>query len=700
MREIKESKMYRFIRIQVLLICFALMFSAMPAVTKPIAKPKAKPKKVEQPAIPAIPQADILAEYDGGMITKKDLESKISKLPAQAQGRFKTVEGQIQILDIMTVEDIFYRKARDMNLLKDSTVLEKIDASRKQVLVQEYYKRKITNQVNLTDNDKQAYYEQNLQDFYVQPYITVLYIQPADEASAKKAIIELNKGVPFETVSNKYSINTYAKGINGMIKNIRLNGYIPGVGNDDQLDAIIEKASVDTLHYLGPQQTSTGWSIIKVMEKIEGRQRPYNECITEVEQRLKPKKEAELLNQIIDKQKLAYKVVIDSVTLMKVNLREPQNNKDLEPVVVVSSTDASLAMTVKQLLDKFNKMSPQEQMMNIKGGGALNMVNQELTRSLMYLDASKDKSYDEYLANNEDYKQSERYYILQEAYKRLVVDVLTTTPEELRQYYDTHLDTYTTPAARKIQAVWCKDEKTAKTAYKKFVSAAKKNKSKAIADVVKKYSVKPQQEIIDNLYNNGVVTGIGPDQNLADLIWNTKVGSVSPITKTVKGDIIFFRVLEERPPVVTSYTEAEPRIQVQLKKEKERIQMESVKGQLFTQYNLKKYPEKLEIKLSADELFDMADSSARQRKYKDATIYYDQIIKFYPNGTDDYKASFMKAFLVTEEMGNKDQGLQLFKEFLRKFPTGELNESAQYMIDELEGKHTEFEELEMEAEED
>jgi tetratricopeptide (TPR) repeat protein len=290
--------------------------------------------------------------------------------------------------------------------------------------------------------------------------------------------------------------------------------------------------------------------------------------------------------------------------------------------------------------------------------------------------------------------QSKRYYVLQEAYKRLVLDQVNVTPEAKRDFYNSRLQEYTTPSARKVTAVWVKDDKTAAKARKEMIKAVKKNNEKAIAKVLDKYNLKPQQASLDNNYQNGIVTSVGADQKLSDVIWNTPVGTVSPVTRTVRNDIVFFHIVEERPPFTKSYTEVEPRITNQIRQELATARMEEVKDQLFTEYNLKKYPEKLEIKLSADELFEMADNSARQRKFRDATVFYDQIIRFYPNGTDDYKASFMKAFLVAEEMGNKDMGLELFRDFLKKYPAGELNESAQYMIDELEGKNPQFEDIE------
>jgi len=116
--------------------------------------------------------------------------------------------------------------------------------------------------------------------------------------------------------------------------------------------------------------------------------------------------------------------------------------------------------------------------------------------------------------------------------------------------------------------------------------------------------------------------------------------------------------------------------------------------ELNVEYDIKKYPERIQLNLSADELFTHADNAARSRNYKDAVIFYDQIIKNYANGVDDYKASFMKAFLVAEEMQDKDLALQLFRSFLAKYPEGDLHESARFMIDSLEGNIEGFEDFE------
>ncbi len=678
--------MCRYKYIALILTCLALVTTPVFAVKKKSSSTPPKKQEAKAPEI-KIPPEDILIEYQGGMVTKQDLENRISKLPPQVQSRYKTIEGQTTLLNGLAQEEVFYQKARDLNLPTDPGILEKTENLKKQFLVQEYYKRNITGKVELTETDKQAWFEQHKAEFYVQPYITILYIQPEDEAQAAKALKDLNRGKPFKQVSDTYSIHTYAKSLDGKIKNIRLNGNLPGIGNDPELEELIRNSPVDTLAFLGPQKTSTGWSIIQILEKIEGRQRSYLECEAEVDQRLRPQKENEFFNQRMEQLVRDYKVVIDSTLLTRINLREPEKNKDLEELFVATAPEQSLSLTVKQLLERLNKMSPQEQTMYTKSGGASEILRNELNRNLMTLDASRDKAYDEYLAQNDDYRQNQRVIVLQEAYRRLVVETVEVTPDDMRAYYDTHPELFTTPASRKITAVWCKDAKTARKAQKKYAAAARKNNLKAMEAVITKYSLKPDQKSLDNIYKNGIIPGIGPDQQLNDLVWNTPLGAVSPVTQSVKKDVLFFHVLEEKPATVKSYTEVEPRLQSQLKREKEKIRLEEVTEELYTQYSLKKYPEKLQLKLSPEELFNLADDSARQRKFRDAIVYYDQIIKFYPDGKNDSKALFMKAFLTSEEIGDKEAGLLLFKEFLKNFPDDELLDSAQYMVDELEGKN-------------
>ena len=630
-------------------------------------------------------ETDVLAEFDGGVITRADLEKRISMLPPNVQGRYKTMEGQKQVLDAIAMEEVFAAKAMQLKLNEDPEVLSNIEAAKKQYLIQEFYKRNITDLAVVTEEDKRSYYEENKKFFYVNPNITVNLIQLPDEETALQAIKELRSGKSFEEVSNLYNINNYIKSLKGVVKNIRLNGNIPGIGSDYELEDLIAKAQPDTTAILGPYKTTTGWYVFRVIDHQPGYQKTYEEVYSELEQRVKPVVETRLLNNLMTELKTKYAVVVDSTLVNQIDLRNPAKNKDIEEQILVNASIPELTITVKSLLDSFSKVSPQEQLFFTKGGGAKQFLEQELIRNLLYLEA-KNQNYEEYLKDNEDYQQMKRYYMLQKAYKMLVVDSVKIDSEDTRNYYDAHIQDFTNPAYRTIRVLWFNDEEAAESARKKYTLYIAFNDTIRINNLIETKSTKPKLSILDHIYNNGIITGIGPDKDFCDMVWNNPVGYISPVFKTARGDIVFFEILSETPPQVKSFTEVEPSIYNILRRERQMAQQEKVTQQLYEEFHMVLHPERITLQVNADELFKMADDAAKSRNFNDAIAIYDQIIQHFPNGSDDYRASFMKAFVIAEELKDKERALQLFKDFLKKYPQGDLNESAQFMIDSLEGK--------------
>jgi len=303
----------------------------------------------------------------------------------------------------------------------------------------------------------------------------------------------------------------------------------------------------------------------------------------------------------------------------------------------------------------------------------------------MYLEA-KANGYEKYFSENEDYLQAKRSYVLRRAFEKLVSDTIEITDEEIAERYEREKERFSTPAYRTIEVLFFDNKKDANTAWKKYSKAYKKHNEQKMQEIIKKYSLKPENAILDHQYNNGIITGIGQDAEFSSQIWNNPVGYLSPVFTSARGDIVFFRTLKETPSSYKSKEGTETQLRRMIKSEKEKAKMEEVTEDLFVEFNMKKYPERITLTMTAEELFNYADNAARQRNFKDAIMYYDQIINNYKNNSDDYKASFMKAFLIAEEMKQKDLALQLFKEFLQKYPTGDLNDSAQFMIDSLEGR--------------
>lgn len=632
-----------------------------------------------------INQEDILAEFDGGTITRKDLDDRISRLPQNQQARYRTMDGQTQVLDALIMEEMFMAKSAKLGLDKDPEILQKIAEGERQFFIQEFYKRNVSDLVIVTEADKLRYYEDNKQAYFEFPNLTIEYIQAADEDSALAAIAKLKAGASFADVSDEYNINSYAKGLKGLIKNVRLNGNVPGVGNDIELEKLISDSEVSQTDVYGPYKTNTGWHLFRTLNHRPGRYKTYEEVQSELDLRARPGVESRLMEDLKLRLKEKFEVEVETSRLSEIDLNNRENNSEIMDVNLIRSNNPNLNINVGLLLDRYAQLSPQEQMFYRKDpDAAQNLLDQELARALLHAEAVE-QDYGRYVHQMPEYEQMRRFYILSKAFRQLVVDTIEVSSEENRAFYDENIESYTTPANRKIEVLWFNDAKVAEKALSEYKLYLKFKNRKRIDKLIQEKSIRPQVSTLDNIYNNGIITGIGPDEHFCNMIWENPIGFISPVFTSTRGDILFFRTLDEAPAKAQNFTEVEPRIYGILKNQKQASRQEEVTKELMQEFNLKHYPERITLSLTAEELFNIADNAARQRNFAAAISYYDQIITHYANGSDDYRASFMKAFLVAEEVKDEAGAIELFKSFLRKYPQGELNESAQFMIDSLEG---------------
>jgi len=96
----------------------------------------------------------------------------------------------------------------------------------------------------------------------------------------------------------------------------------------------------------------------------------------------------------------------------------------------VRSSEPSLQITVKQILDDFDKVPPQEQVFVMKSGGVYQIIDQDIIQNILYIE-SKAKGYEKYFDSNPDYLQTKRTIILRTAYEQLVVNTIQVSDQEI-----------------------------------------------------------------------------------------------------------------------------------------------------------------------------------------------------------------------------------------------------------------------------
>ncbi len=627
---------------------------------------------------------EVLAEYDGGKITTQDLNDKLEKIPPMQRDRYKTIDGKKQVLDVICTERMYYQEGLSLGKETDPTVLDQIDQQTRPVIIRSYRANEFKKDLDISDKDKRDFYDENREKMFKEkPNYSILYIQVEDWDKANEAKKMFDDGKDFVDVMNQYSVNKYSREHAGRIDRIRNTGYIQGIGRDAVLDSLIANAPLNQL--MGPDSTETGIHFFTVTDYQPAHYKEYDEVEQQIEDRLRPIKESELYMKETEKLFNEFNIVIDNEMIQSVNINDDSLAADVLQKKVVTSSTPEFEITVQDLIDMQNEISAEQRAQFQSPETRVSIVKKNLEDRVFFFDAKR-KGYMESDDVKETLDQIRYAGILRAAYDEKVVKAVNIADEDILKAYEDEKDNYAVKPTRKIRAFHFETEKQAKKAMKKAKKYAKKDQIDKLNELVQESSLLTRNDgIIDNIRDNNIIPNIGKDDQYSGLVWSTAVGEFSEIFESEKGEFVFFQVLEETPLTYKDFETVKSTISANLYRTKVREKFETVTKELEEKYHLVKHEEKLDMSLSAEELFNLAEDAQKRKRYNDAVTYYDQIIKVYKNGDDDYKATFMKAFLYSEELKDNEKAKELFQSVMNDFPQGDLHESAEFMIKSLDG---------------
>ncbi len=426
------------------------------------------------------------------------------------------------------------------------------------------------------------------------------------------------------------------------------------------------------------------------------KERTFEEAEKLIESRLKPEKEKEFIEA--KKQELfkKFNVEINHDVLETINIAAPDSNEVIINEKIISSSNPAIERTVGDLIAHIDILPERTQMALYSVEGLTNYVDELANADAFYVEAL-DKGFDKNPAVITIITQIKRNMALRTIYNALVVDAIDTSEEAVQKFYDENMDQFSTLAHRKIQTFGFDTKKTATKMRKKVKKLIKKQKDEEINALIAENSVyKAKDGVLDHVYDNGIIPGIGKDEVYCDMVWAIEPGQLSDVFQNSKEKFVFLRILEDVVATATPFEEVKAKVEQNLMRTLSKEKFESVKQELEIKYALNKYPDKMVVTLSAEEYFNKAEAAQKRRRFTDAIFYYDEVIKHYKNDKDDYKAMFMKGFLFAEELKDTEKAIAIFEEFLTLYPEGDLSESAQYMLSSLKNNEDMIESIEFE----
>jgi len=414
--------------------------------------------------------------------------------------------------------------------------------------------------------------------------------------------------------------------------------------------------------------------------------RTFEESELEIEQRLKPQKERELIDSKREELFVLYEIELNNESIEAFNLTDIDSNLENQEQILIGSNNQDIVLTVGDFVANFEFL-PQKNKSALSTTEKLKgLLRNQAELEVFFLQAVE-MGLDKDPFVKKTIEQIHRNLMLRTVYNLIVIDPIDLSDEAVEKFYNENIGQFSTNPYRQIQTFGFETEDIAKKMRKKIKKLIKKKNEEEIKKLIAENSSYPAKDgVLNHVYNNGVIPGIGKDEVYSEMVWKTKPKKLSKIFKNSKDIFVFFRILKDIQAVATPFDSIKVKVNSQMMKDLSRKNFEETTLKLETNYNLKKFPERMIVILSAEEYFNKAESAQKRRKFEDAIFYYNQVIKNYENNEDDYKATFMKGFLYAEELDDKEQAISCFNDVLTKFPEGELHESANFMIAELEGK--------------
>jgi peptidyl-prolyl cis-trans isomerase C len=142
-----------------------------------------------------------LAKIDGYVISDTDFKKTIMITPERQ--RPKTMKDRENLLNKMVDEELLLREAQKMNLYNDEDYKFKVEAYKRELLMNLYLDQFLKE--NNTEENQRKYYEENKEKYAKKEMVRISVISVGSEDEAKEILKKAQDGEDFAGLVKKYS---------------------------------------------------------------------------------------------------------------------------------------------------------------------------------------------------------------------------------------------------------------------------------------------------------------------------------------------------------------------------------------------------------------------------------------------------------------------------------------------------------------
>lgn len=270
---------------------------------------------------PAAAQKDVVANVNNEVITMKDVDERISKLPPYYQNMVK--DRKEELVEDMILEKILYEEAVKRGVQNDKEVKEMLEEAQRKIIISKFIKDEVEEKTKVQDKEVEEYYNAHKDEFSVPERWKASHILVKTEEEAAAVLDELSKGAAFDELAKTKSQDASAK-----------NGGDLGYFTKGQMVPEFEEAVMKLeVGQISPAVKSQfGYHIIKLTDKKPAQIQELKDASAKIKNELLMKKKREAFDKLVADLRAKAKIKINK-SLLEVKTEAPKPEEPSAPPV-------------------------------------------------------------------------------------------------------------------------------------------------------------------------------------------------------------------------------------------------------------------------------------------------------------------------------------------------------------------------------
>jgi len=202
------------------------------------------------------PEEGVLALVNGRQVTQTEFDIRWGELAEATRARYEKEGGKRLFLDELITRELLMQEARKLGLDQNDAIRDRTQRYREQLILDELLKDRIKAQVELTQEELDAYYEKHAHELLTPLKVRVWQMLLPNVSAAKDLEHQINEGGDFAKFAQRYSIDGKTKAKGGDLGPYHNGLVVP------EVDAVVNTLKLDMVS--APIKTDSGYYLVKI----------------------------------------------------------------------------------------------------------------------------------------------------------------------------------------------------------------------------------------------------------------------------------------------------------------------------------------------------------------------------------------------------------------------------------------------------